>query len=95
MRAGARAAVGELLTAVLTQADLPCPVVQAVVGQLTPAGRPVTVEQLTVVLDQLGFGLRLVAAAYSELGVAERGGDAGQRAGKAGAGAAGQRAGAA
>jgi hypothetical protein len=65
VRSSARAATGELLTAVLAQADLPLATVQTVVRQLAPAGRPVTVEQLAVLLDQLGFGLRLVAVPHA------------------------------
>ena len=64
VRSVARAATGQLLTRVLAQADLPPAAVQAVVDRLTPAGRPVTVERLAVVLDQLGFGLRLAAVPH-------------------------------
>jgi hypothetical protein len=64
VRSAARAATGDLLTAVLAQADLPPAALQAVVDRLTPAGRPVTVERLAVLLDQLGFGLRLSAVPH-------------------------------
>ena len=61
IQATARAATARLLTEVLAQARLPLPAARAVVDRLAPAGQPVTVEDLAVLLDQLGRRLQLVA----------------------------------
>lgn len=64
VRSRARAATGELLTAVVTLAGLPAADARQVLAQAAPYGKAVTVEQLAVVLHRCGFGLQLVATPY-------------------------------